>query len=151
MSSPWFHYHTAFELLAGANLALFALPNLREPAIAGEARRWASLQAIAGPGHCRHTDVLAGVSAFRRATRDIERQIEGVRMFCLANAALCTGTLLWATARAEETPDPLGPWIILSMALAPAIILFGLDGNARSRLRQSAAMRRRLENEVVQQ
>jgi hypothetical protein len=151
MSSPWYHYHTAFELLAGANLALFAFPNLRQPATEAEHRRWVSLLEAVRPGDNAYVRVLAGLSAFRQARQRIEQQTDSVRAFCLVVAVLCTGTLLWATARAEERPAPLGPWLVILVALAPAIVLVGLDGAARCRLRESAAVRRCLEKEALQQ
>jgi hypothetical protein len=149
MSSPWYHYHTALELLAGANLALFAFPNLRQPAIEAEHRRWLSLLEAVSPGHCNYVEVLAGMAAFSQARRQIEQQTDSVRAFCLVVAVLCTGTLLWATARAEDRPDPLGPWLAITVSLAPGIVLVGLDGNARYRLQESSAVRRRLEKEAL--
>ncbi len=150
MPSPWFHYHTAFELLAGANLALFALPNLRRPAIDGEEKRWASLLSIVPQGDLLYGRVLAGVSGFRRAVVSVEGQADSVRAFCLVMAAVCAGTLLVATANADETPDPATPWIVIAASLAPSIVLFGLDAKARCKLRESSVLRRSLENEALQ-
>ena len=149
MSTPWYHYHTAFELLAGANLALFAIPGFRRPAIDAEEGRWASLLAAVEPGQRWYPEILKGRSEFRRVTRGLEQETDTVRGFCLAAAVLCTAMLLLATARAEIQPEPVVPWIAIVVALLPAIILFGLDAIARCRLRQSSGVRRSLENEAV--
>jgi hypothetical protein len=148
MSSSWYHYHSALELLAGANLAIYAFPNIRRPAIEGEEDRWDKLLAAATTGTPPYPRVLEGISDFRREKQIIVQRRDDVRSWCLIVAILCVGTLLWATAWPEDQPFPGGPWTVILVSLGPAIFFFGLDVDARYRLRQSSAVRRSLESEV---
>jgi hypothetical protein len=146
----WYHYHSAFEFSAGVDLALFAIPALRQPAIETETKRWLALSQIPSRDHQRYPDIRNGLRRFELIKREIERRTDRVRTYSLWLVALCGAFLAWGTAFADATPtEPLLLWLALFVALTPAIIFVGLDARARCILRESSRLRQILEKEVL--
>jgi hypothetical protein len=150
MSVEWFHYHSAFELVVGVNLAIFALPNLREPAIHAEADRWVRLLRLIPPDHDEFVPSREGARSFALVRRELEKQTDVVRFACLVVVAVCAGFLYWGTAVADDVPTyPCVIWFVIALSWMPVIVLCGLDVAARCRLAESSRTRRSLENKAL--
>jgi hypothetical protein len=151
MEVQWYHYHSAFELSAAIDLAIFAIESIRKPAITAESGRWESLYAIVRPDHPRYLDFSVARRSFILIKRDIDNKLDRVRVFCIVLVAICSSVIVWATVYADESPeDPGLVWLVWAISISPAVIVFAINGEARSRVAESSVVRREIEDEVTQ-
>lgn len=151
MPVQWYHYHSAFELAVAVDLAIFALPNIREPAITAETGRWERLCLIVPPNHAQYVESRTAMRTFLLVKRDIDAKLEHVRGFCAILVAICSCVLVWGTVFADEVPTAVDLiWLIWGISVTPVVIVAGLDGAARRRLLASSSVRQRIENEVIE-
>jgi hypothetical protein len=88
MPASWGSFQSAIQLVVGANLALFALPKLRQPVIETETGRWeALLQSVLTVDADRQTAIRSAHVRFITALYKVEGKIDAVKGFSLATAA----------------------------------------------------------------
>ena len=107
----WVDFHSAVQYVAGLNLALFALPALRQPAIEQEGKACESLQALAPLGHPQAAAAARVADDFHEARHRLEQRNRGLRWACLGVAAASSLVLMWATLWAKHTANL---WRLLS-------------------------------------
>ena len=141
----WVDFHSAVQYVAGLNLALFALPALRQPAIEQEGKACESLQALAPLGHPQAAPAARVADDFHEARHRLEQRNRGLRWACLGIAAASSLVLMWATLWAKHTANLWIAWATASLGLLPGAGLFVLD---RLAFRELSGIRRK--REVVQ-
>jgi hypothetical protein len=146
----WYHYHSVLEFTAAIDLAIVALPNLREPALAAETSRWDRLAKIISLDDPKFAETREAMWQFVSVKRDLETKIESVRSFAAFLVAVCAIVLVYGTVNADqELLNPGFLWIAVGVSLTPVVIVCGLDREARRRIRASSRVRQSLENEII--
>lgn len=151
MSATWETFQSALELAAGANMALYAFPQLAQQEIDTEGRRWKSLiedlrysnpRAVVG-ARSDHVIFLDGVHRFDEIGIQIRR-------LALWAAAVSAAALLYASLypKAEADRILLG---VFAIGVAPALGLTITNLRARGNLELSKEKRLKLQAQVNDQ
>lgn len=145
MPGSWGSFQSAIQLVTGTNIALYALPNLGQPVIETETRRWAALvEASRDQREELRSLVRAGNISFQTSLRGLERKTGVVRQCALLVAALAAIALVRSSCYPDEPPDPI-LWAVIVFGSAPSIVLAGLNFRARRKIGDSAERRRQLQ------
>ncbi len=145
MENAWSNYQAAFGLVVGFNLALAALPTLRQPAIDTERRRWQSLLQVAHPSHESHLAVRKAYVDFASLAHQLEKHFNIIRQASWVASLIATAALLWATFDADRAADTRDAAVVLAVGAVPGIALLLLNWHASLRLQASAYNRKALE------
>jgi hypothetical protein len=142
-------FQSAVQFVAGANLALFALPNLRQPALEEETRKWVALTAAVRPSAEEWAQVRVSRLKFLDLQRDLYQKSAFAKTLSLWFAAVYAGLLIWTSA-AAEVPTDGGFWVLVSVAGAiPAAVLVDLNAKSRMRLEKLRVERNEIERIVM--
>lgn len=146
----WADFQTAIQLVAGLNIALYGLPDLREPGIARE--QLAEEAVIAAANQLGQFE--AAVRFRDQFQRNWGRLFEGfaaARTFCLIMSALTTLVLIRASgdAAAAEVTDQQFAWGSIVAGFLPAAWLLALNLRSRAKLTAAASLRRAMEQELT--
>jgi hypothetical protein len=145
MPASWGSFQSAIQLVTGTNIALYALPNLGQPVIETETRRWVALvEASRDQGEELRRLVRAGNVSFQASLRGLERKTGAVRHFALWVAALAAVALLKSSAYPDAPPDPI-LWAVIGIGAVPSVVLAGLNLRARRKAGEAANRRHDLQ------
>jgi hypothetical protein len=136
--AAWVSFQSAIQLSVGANLAIFALPNLSQPAIQTASRRWDALLSVVPASEPGHTEIRARMLEFQRLKRELERANSQIRRLSLWIAAPSAVLLVVASYLAERQLTPLESCIVAAsfvLGAIPAVVLVGLNERASTTLR----------------
>lgn len=152
----WSAFQTAIQLVAGLNVALYALPGLRnadlvdEQSLFGEQSTLAKLIAEANKA-----EMFEEAISFRNLLiehwQPMFRQFDAARSACLFMAAFTSAVLLLATGEwAEMDANSRLAWITIGAGFLPAAWLIVLNVRARSHRVAAVAIRQRMEARVAE-
>jgi hypothetical protein len=152
----WSAYQTAIQLVAGLNVALYALPGLRnaelvdEQALFGEQSTVAKLIAEAN-----RAEMFEEAISFRNRLikhwEPVFMQFAAARSACLFMAAFTSAVLILGTGDwAEMDANPRLAWITIGAGFLPAAWLIVLNLRARSHRSVAVAIRQRMEAQVAE-
>jgi hypothetical protein len=131
--------------MAGANLALFALPKLRAPSVEDEDNKWNRLRRAVSIDDPDYGKIRYAMVRFLRLQHDLEKQDWRVRVACLAAAVLAVAMLSWSTCYADDPVNAQTAWVWLGLCAAPALYVIGHNVYAWKCLSEARSERLTLE------
>lgn len=130
-------------------MALYALPDLRQPLFQEELRREAELIKLANAKGLFDTSVEFKGN-FDNHWRGLARAFKSASVFCLIVSAVCTFTLLYSTGKSSKTQaNSLFAWGIIVFGLSPSIWILYLNLSSLRRREEAADIRHRLSQEII--
>lgn len=145
----WLDFHTAFETMAGVNVALFTFRELRQPGLEREGRQWQGLVDSVPIGTDLRRRVHETQNQFELTRREIESDSTTARNWCAVVAAMCVFTLGWATYRAQSDAYAPVAWLVLAISTTPAIIFVGHNARIKGIVDSFSTKRRQFEEAKV--
>jgi hypothetical protein len=137
MSSSLSSFQSVIQLASGANLAIFALPELGQAELNVEAKRWQSTIGLAqAQNSVSLISFMAGRSEFHRQWSQLVHQNALIRRFALFVSIVC-GLYLIRMSAFPDLPPELGTYAVLLLGLVPPIILLGKNHETRKILEES--------------
>jgi len=131
MSSSLASFQSIIQLASGANLAIFALPELGQAELSVEAKRWQSTLDLArAQNSASLISVMAGRSEFQRQWSQLVEQNASIRRFALFVSFVC-GLYLIRMSAFPDLPPEVGTYVVLFLGLVPPIILLGKNHETR--------------------
>jgi hypothetical protein len=126
----WQNYQSAIQLVVAGNLALFAFPALRKPALDFEQRALnAAVERAEGSGQDA-TKAYADRSGFVSDRSAMDHDYARAKATALLAAVFGFVVLGVATADANGRPPPPIPWLAILLGLCPAVWCFWLNARA---------------------
>ncbi len=144
-ANAWVNYQAAFGLVVGVNLALVALPSLRQPQLDFESTRWKKTLDNYPPSHGSHASVRQEYVAFTKAARAIEKQSSVINAVCFVISIAAAVLLVMSTFLADESAIT---WLAASamfIGALPSVAFFFLNVHVRAQINTFASSRRKFD------
>lgn len=119
----WSDFQTAIQFVAGLNVALFGIPELRAPGITSEKRQESDLIKFA-ISNLIFDKAVEYQDQFERNWESLDILFKIAMFLCLGMAILQTGFLFSASGgRASVTADVQTAWFLIALGFLPSVVI----------------------------
>lgn len=148
--TQWSDFQSALQFVAGLNIALYGVPELRAPGIAEERRQEENLVRLAN-GRGLFSEAIDFGGRFSAQWHPLVRCYQWASAGCLVVGALMTLMLFRASGQwAASSPSLIYAWGAIIVGLLPTAFLAWLNlRKAPSHRQKSLSLRQQLEQRIL--